>query len=113
MEHDAGIAILDGAVRYGVFLHHDRISTCWNRCTGKDPRGGPCEQRLCRVTGRDPLTDRQQPVDSRIGEADGVAVHLRVVMAGHIDARVLIGRKNPAKRTQGIDGFHLSDGLYR
>ncbi|MCY1424624.1 hypothetical protein D9M71_403790 [compost metagenome] len=71
---------------FGVFLHFYTIGSHRQRRPGKDPRTGARQQRLGRMPGKYPLTDRQR-LAGPVSQAQGVAVHGTVGPRRQVKAR--------------------------
>ena len=95
-----------------AFLHHDGVGTLGHHATGEDAHtlagadgdtAGLAGERFADAR------ERGVAIGRKVGEADRVAVHRRVVVAGHGKRRHHVGGEHPAERGADVDALGRGD----
>ncbi|EPB31272.1 hypothetical protein H216_3728 [Klebsiella pneumoniae DMC0526] len=85
---------------FGLFLHHQRIAAFRHRRAGHDADTGARRPGVVeRLAGEGLTGDRQRGAVAKVVQPDGIAIHRRVIKAGHV------------QRGDDVMGGHTREGL--
>jgi hypothetical protein len=100
------------ALDAGAFLHHDGVRARRHHAAREDAQALPGPDGRRRRFSGEGFADADEhglPAGGEVGEAHGVAVHRRVVVAWHVDRRDDVLREDAVERLPQVDPLGRGD----